>query len=380
MIFVEKLDHRNLKRFIESEIFSHFNKLKEKVLIKPNWGGRLPIIKGENTDTYFLQTLAEIIFEKKVKKIFIAHYPLLEIENEDYSFEKLLKITGVNKVRFPRNTEFLNLDTLDKEEVIIEGFRFHLPKILKDVFYINLAKLKTHMETKVSLCLKNQMGLLPAEDKISMHEKDLEKGIALLAKIIKPNLSIIDGIISMDQYGPHHGRTKKTDIVIYSDDIVEADSLAAFLMGYNAADIKHLRIANSLGVGNMISEDEKDKYKKYRFTNFILPKGYLKKYNFTIWPTTACSRCIFSLDKTQKYLKRDFLLMYKLLFDKNKSYNIVIGRGDNNDFLLSRIIAIGECTKDLASKNNIDYLKGCPPTSKEIFKFIKDKIIIGKNI
>ena len=42
---------------------------------------------------------------------------------------------------------------------------------------------------------------------------------------------------------------------------------------------------------------------------------------------------------------------------------------------LSNLIDNGECTRDLAKNNNVDYLKGCPPITGDIFKFIKKKII-----
>jgi uncharacterized protein (DUF362 family) len=376
MVNLERVNKHNLKETIESLLLRYFNGSKDKVLIKPNWGGRLPIILGENTDPHFLKILIEVIAKRNVKKIYVAHYPLLKIGNDDYSFKKLLRITKVDKIRFPRNVEFLNLEEVEKEIVNLGEFSFSLPKILKEVFYIDLAKLKTHIETKVSLCMKNQMGMLPTEDKLAMHTRDLERGIALLATQLKPDLCIIDGIISMDKNGPHHGRTRKTNILLYSDNLLEIDYLTSYLMGYNPREVKHINYAIDLGVGRALSSDVIEKYNKYRLTNFILPKECLQKFNLTIWPTTACSKCIFNSDKTQKYLKRDLAVIIKLLFAKNKTYNVVMGKGDNiKNKQLSNIIAIGECTKGLAKERNIDYLRGCPPTTQDIFKFMKKSII-----
>ncbi len=376
MVKLERVNNYNLKRAFESLFDSSFIKLKDEVLIKPNWGGRLPIILGENTDAYFLKILTEVLVKRNVKKIYIAHYPLLKIGSEDYSFKNLLKIASVDKIKFPQNVEFLSLDDVEKEVVSIEGFKFNLPKLLSDVFYIDLAKLKTHVETKVSLCMKNQMGLLPSEDKIAMHYKGLERGIALLASQLKPDLCIVDGIVSMDKNGPHHGRTRRTDILLYADNLIEIDFLTAYLMGYNPSEVKHINFAIGLGVGQAPANSIIEQYKQYKLRNFILPKECLQKFSLNIWPTTACSQCIFNLDKTQKLIKKDFFMLSNLVFKNKGIYNIVVGKADNiMNKQLSNLIAIGECTRDLAKNNNVDYLKGCPPITGDIFKFIKKKII-----
>jgi uncharacterized protein (DUF362 family) len=371
MIILERANNSNVNKIIET-LFFHFPKLKDKVFIKPNWGGRLPIIQGENTDPLFLKGLTEALDRRGVKKIYIGHYPLLKIGDGDYSFDNLLRITGVDRIKFPKCVEFLDLEKVEKEYVSAEEFDFHLPKIIKDVFYIDLAKLKTHVETKVSLCMKNQMGVLPTQDKIAMHVKGLEKGIALLASKLKPDLCIIDGIISMDKNGPHHGRTRKTNILLYSDNLLEVDYLASYLMGYVPKEIKHINVAIDLGVGKIPQDDIIKKYGRFKLRNFILPKECVNKLGLTVWPTTACSQCIFNLARTQGYMKRSPRLLCKILFSKKDYFNIVIGKGDNlRNRQLTNIIAVGECTKNIAKDKNIPYLKGCPPTAEDMYKFIK---------
>ena len=374
MVILEKVN-KNLKAIIDSAL-DYFPKLTGSVLIKPNWGGRLPIIQGENTDPLFLKVLIEAIAKRGVNKIYIGHYPLLKIGNGNYSFKNLLKITKVNRIKFPKNVEFLDLENVEKERISVEEFDFHLPKIINDIFYIDLAKLKTHVETKVSLCMKNQMGMLPTQDKIAMHKKGLEKGIALLATKLKPNLCIIDGIISMDKDGPHHGRTRRTNILIYSDNLLEADYLVSYLMGYRPKEIKHISIAIDLEIGRIPPDDIIKKYEKFKLTNFILPEECVNKFGLTIWPTTACSQCIFNLAGIQSYVKRSPRLLCKLLFSKKNTFNIVIGKGDNiKNKQLANIIAIGECANSLAKEKNISCLRGCPPAVGDIFKFIKKSII-----
>ncbi len=373
MLILEKYTRGSLKDFL-FEIFSRCCRdCGETVLIKPNWGGRIPLIRGENTDALFLKYLTEYLASLNAGKVYVAHQSLLGIEGQDYSFNRILDINGINKVEFPPIVEFLNLGTVERETVIVEGFRFHIPVIVKKVdFYINLSKLKTHMETKASLCIKNQMGLLPSKDKKAMHRDRLEYKIALLAKAVSPDLSIIDGIYSMDKNGPHHGRKRHTNIVIGSDDMLQADSLAAYLIGYEPEDIPHLKFAQEFGAGSVVPEDLKEAYQGERLSNFMRSKEYLRKFKFNIWPTTACSQCIFNLEKVQKYLKRNPLLFSKIVFSKSRNYNIVIGTGENlRDKRLDNIIPVGDCSLKFAGIMKTTGLKGCPPSSKEIFEFIK---------
>ncbi len=86
--------------------------------------------------------------------------------------------------------------------------------------------------------------------RINMHRTDLEKSIAYLGKLIKPTLNIVDGIISMEGNGPHHGKGKKTDIIVAGNDMVEIDSTICYLLGVNFRKVKHISIAENIKVGN----------------------------------------------------------------------------------------------------------------------------------
>ena len=115
---------------------------------------------------------------------------------------------------------------------IICSIKFSIPKILKTVdAYINLVKIKTHMETTVTFSLKNQMGLVSIGDRINMHRTGLERLIAHLGKSIKPTFSIVDGIIAMEGNGPHHGQSRILDLIIAGNDMVELDSVVSFNRG-----------------------------------------------------------------------------------------------------------------------------------------------------
>jgi len=235
------------------------------------------------------------------------------------------------------------------------------------------------METTVSLSLKNQMGLISESNRITMHQTELEKRIAFLGKVVKPTLNIIDGITAMEENGPHHGKTKKLGLIIYGDDMVKVDSVASFIIGLDFRKIEQLSIAEKIGVGKYPTEEELEIAKKYDVNNFELAKKYEKfGKNIYVWPTTACSRCIFVLNQygilVRKQPFKNAKFIRKALFG-SKKINIVIGKADNLELpRKEKTIAIGLCTKKFSEKCGINNLNKCPPSVKEVIEYIKKEL------
>jgi len=305
-VIVLKSNKDNIKQRFE-EVFKKLNFLpRGKILIKPNFSGRPPVINGENTDPDILRKLVEILIDRGAKKVIIGHGGLLGTLDKKFPFEKIIKEGGFSFLRKIPKTKLLDFDKEKKKLIEYEGFSFLIPKIIEEFdFYINFAKLKTHMETTITLSLKNQMGLVFMADRIKMHKTDLEKSIAYLGKLIKPTLSIIDGIIAMEGNGPHHGESRKLDLVIAGDDMVELDSVTSFLIGVNFKEVPHISIAEKIGVGKYPDKNYLDFIRRYRLDDFKLAERYEKfGKNIYVWPTTACSRCITALNESGKIIKK----------------------------------------------------------------------------
>jgi uncharacterized protein (DUF362 family) len=363
------------------KIFKKFNySPKGRVFIKPNFSGRSPIIAGENTDPKFLEKFTDFLVKKGADEVIIGHCSLLGTPDKQFPFDKIISEGGFSFLREKRKVRLLDLDKEDKEETKINNFTFSIPKIIRNAdSYINLAKLKTHMETTVTFSLKNQMGLVSASNRINMHKNDLEDLIAQIGKLIKPTFSIVDGIISMEGNGPHNGESRKSDMIIAGDDTVELDSVTAFLIGIDFKKVKHILIANRIGAGNFPTENYLLSVEKYRILDFKLAaKNYRFGKNLYLWPTTSCSRCITAVNECGKIIKRhpieNFDLIKKIFFG-NKRINIVLGKAD--DLQLSdeeKIILIGQCTKCFANKKHLKILEKCPPSIKETLKYIKKEL------
>jgi uncharacterized protein (DUF362 family) len=75
-----------------------------------------------------------------------------------------------------------------------------------------------------------------------------------LIKKIPPSLAVIDGWVGMEGNGPGNGSPVDTHYALASTDFVAADTVAAFLMGFDPSEVGYLTYTNGrVGVGDLSS-------------------------------------------------------------------------------------------------------------------------------
>lgn len=380
-VIIKKYHEKKLEELIQ-EIFDQFNfKPFGRIFIKPNLSARPPIQKGENTSLEFIKALVKVL-QKNAEEIIIGHSSLLGTADKVFPYRTVMESSGFSELEGFSKVKLINLDEVERIKFESKDFTFKIPKLLVDKsvnFYINVGALKTHMETVVSLAIKNQMGLLTGGERRGLHHGgELQKGIAYIGKFIKPDFSFIDGIWGMEGNGPHHGLSKKADLIMGSNDMVELDSMAATIMGLDSHSIEHISFSEYLSVGKLVSPEIVEKYQG-EFIKFKPAAKFIKiGRNIFVWPTDACSMCITSLSQGGKlYTKNIFrgLKFAKLAFVGGKKINIVIGKARGLNFPKSeRVVAIGVCPRDFAKRHGVDNLDKCPPAAKETFFYLKKKL------
>ncbi|HYW00148.1 MAG TPA: DUF362 domain-containing protein [Candidatus Acidoferrum sp.] len=152
------------------------------------------------------------------------------------------------------NAEWCNLSTTESVMKQVNG-RFlkqiPVPKIFEESFFITLPKLKTHVLTGITCCLKNQFGCLPKVRKIIYH-KHLDDVIVDSNLVMKPDFCVVDGIIAMGgNLGPSVGVPIPLKAIICGDDPVAVDTYCAKLVGFNPSQLGHIRKAAKSGIGTM---------------------------------------------------------------------------------------------------------------------------------
>jgi len=374
-----KSGNSNLKENLLA-IFKELNySPKGRIFIKPNFSGRPPLIPGENSDPEFIKILAETLLENGAQEIIIGHGGLLGTADRKYPFEQIIEGGGFEFLKKLAGVRLLNLDEDPKEEIKSDLLTFHIPQILKKVdSYINLAKVKAHMEATVSFALKNQMGLIAMEDRINMHRTNLESTISQLGKITKPDLNIIDGIIAMEGNGPHHGQPKELNLLVAGTDMVETDSLLCELLSIDAQSVAHITEAEKIGAGQMATNEIKQKFAQLKVSDFKPALRYEKfGKNIYVWPTTSCSRCITALNESGKLIKKNplkHLNLVRKIFFGNKKINLVIGKAHNLNLPKEeKIICFGHCSKEFADKSQLGCLDKCPPAVGEAMQYLIKK-------
>ncbi len=118
--------------------------------------------------------------------------------------------------------------------------------------YINLPVAKHHGLSRLTLGLKNSMGVIGG-NRGSLHH-DLGQSLADLATVIRPKLTIIDATRILLRNGPQGGDlndVRKTDTLIASADPVAADAYATTLFALSPDAIESTVAAYNMGLGEM---------------------------------------------------------------------------------------------------------------------------------
>ena len=118
-----------------------------------------------------------------------------------------------------------------------------------DVF-INFPILKHHSGTRLTMGVKNLMGLV--WDRRIFHSTNLNRTIAELAAFKQAHLNILDatrGITNRGPMGP--GDIKECNQVVFSTDMMAVDAYGSYLFGVDPATIGHLTESVRLGLGSL---------------------------------------------------------------------------------------------------------------------------------
>ncbi len=142
-------------------------------------------------------------------------------------------------------------DVKIEKGVELKSWEFYEDALEADVF-INVPIAKHHSLSKVTLGLKNMMGVIGG-NRGKIHNR-FDQKIVDLNTVIKPQLTIVDAIRMLMANGPVGGNlndVKKMDTIVAGVDPVAVDAFAATLFGHNPEDLGFIREAHRRGLGTM---------------------------------------------------------------------------------------------------------------------------------
>jgi uncharacterized protein (DUF362 family) len=106
-------------------------------------------------------------------------------------------------------------------------------------------------QTRVRLLERLPVLPLDKSDKVSMHQgyPAMNLNLALLAPWVYPHLAVIDGFQAMEGAGPVGGEPVDWRVALAGVDALAVDSLTAWLMGFDPAQIGYLNYCRRLDLG-----------------------------------------------------------------------------------------------------------------------------------
>lgn len=264
-----------------------------RVFVKPNFA--FPYYKeGVTTSPEVLRCLLELLKSKTDKVI------LGESDGGNHSFTAELEFAGHNMYEICRETgvELVSLSKLPWRfiEDSIQGkrVRVQLPILLLDEIdcFISVPVLKIHTMTTVTLSLKNLWGCVPDTMRCLCHQ-NLPYKLALIAKLLKPKIVVIDGQYALNKHGPMSGDSVKTNLVLVADNTVVADALGARIMGFEPKGIKHIVVAEREGLGSTKLWDVEmtPNWRKYE-RQFTIEKTIIDRLSVAFFYSDAFARLV----------------------------------------------------------------------------------------
>ncbi|MDR3279171.1 MAG: DUF362 domain-containing protein [Synergistaceae bacterium] len=197
--------------------------------------GDFPVHIADNPGYIF--TGEEILFSKTGVK------PVAETEGATVG---ILSDKGVDAVRKP------DFKTLDEARIS--------RRYLDAGYCVNAAKLKTHVETEVTGCVKNIFGTSDTSTRKKCHNstshKRLANAIVDLYTVRPPEFHIMDAIVGMEGDGPSHGNPRFVGFILAGRNALAVDWVEATIMGYkNPPDIPLFAAAVERGIGPRSRDD-----------------------------------------------------------------------------------------------------------------------------
>jgi uncharacterized protein (DUF362 family) len=347
------------------------------VLIKPNLVRPNPDFpSATTTDARVLIALLRLCRDAGAKKIGLGDKPGIGLSCR--GAEKLL---GLQEYQAETGAHFVYFD--ESEEVWEENpqarvcNKVPVPSVLRQYeVLLDVPKMKLHMHVGVSLGIKNLFGLVPEHFRMKHHREDLQRFLVDYLYLVKPDFTVIDGLWALEGQAPICGTpVQDFNTLVASTDVVAADAVGAWLMGYEPAEIAMIRMAAAEGFGcaDLSALDligpPLDTLRRFFKRPVLSSQGVYP--GIDVLTRGACVGCLSSLRHALDRLQ----LAGKLTAEHQ---TILLGMRDQTDPPAlgddpGNIWCYGNCGLDLFIKQFEDmpdarWLKGCPPHFMDFYR------------
>ena len=227
---------------------SQFVKKGDVVVVKPNIGWDRSPEQAGNTNPFVVAALVELAFAAGAKKV-----KGFDVTCNDA--RRCYENSGIRRAAEAQGASVFFADTWNSVPA-----RFDYPSpmenwpVLRDALecdaFINVPVLKHHGLTRLTLSMKNLMGVCGGS-RGQMHQ-DIGTKLVDLTDFIKPDLTVIDAFRVLLRHGPTGGDladVQALKTIVVSHDPALADVYACSLMGVAWQDISYLQEASRRSFG-----------------------------------------------------------------------------------------------------------------------------------
>lgn len=227
-----------------------FVKKGDIVVVKPNLGWDRKPEYAANTNSVVLKAIVEECLKAGAKKVKVFDNPCNDPRRcyENSGTNGALKGLKDVELKYMENERYKNVKI---NGTVLKEWELYDEALSANVF-INVPVAKHHSLTRLTLALKNMMGIMGG-NRGYIH-RNIEDCLSDINKVVKSHLVVIDATRILLNHGPQGGSLNDVKIVnkvIASTDIVAADAYATTLFGLNPQDISVTVTAYKRGLGEM---------------------------------------------------------------------------------------------------------------------------------
>ena len=353
------------RAFSLSDLVSGKEVLLKPNLVRPNMADCVAII----TDPRVILATALLAREAGAARVVVGENPGYGVSSRD--------ALGASKVAALLEEHDIEVCYLDEDPMIVSESRRArllrrtvLPKTVLDCdVLINIPKMKTHVQTVVSLGIKNLHGLLPDSERLRFHRQDVHQKMVDILAHRRPSVTVVDGIWAGEGQAPLFGSALQDfNVIVAGEDVVAVDTVSAAIMGISPEEVPMIMIARgqSYGSGRLdeitIVGPRIEEVRRYFRRGVMSSSGCFP--NVTCLEGGACSGCLSNLRHSLDKLHKDGHL------GESGPITVYVGRPMPHDVTVETwegdLWLFGDCSSELADSQvegrcAARSVPGCPP-------------------
>lgn len=252
--YEEPAFYRAVEKIVEKFCAAHPVGADTKLLLKPNLVAKHTPEKAATTHPALVRAVTRAFRARGVR-----HITLADSCGGTYNGTVMRGVYAASGMKAVCEEEgvllyegFSEVQRKQPKGVRCREFTQLLPAAEAD-YIINLPKLKTHVMAGLSCAVKNLYGTIPGLLKAELHMRfpkpeDFGHMLVDLCELVKPALSIVDGVTAMEGDGPTGGEPRFVGIVAGGEDPYLTDLLCCRLTGIDPARVPYLAAARQRGL------------------------------------------------------------------------------------------------------------------------------------